>query len=223
MRHSGLPVEVSSLVGRGPQIEAVLDGLREHRVVTLTGPGGCGKTRLALRVATLAAGRFGAGAWLTELASLTDPALVPGSVAEALGAPERDAANPMAGLVRALADRAEAGKVDDLRVVGGTMMLCSFAHSALRRVAFEDVNLREASFLETRLTSVSFSGCDLTGADFRGARLKECTIRGSSLDGVVGVESLRGLTMRWVDLVGSVEALAAALGIGVEGERSETF
>jgi len=105
MRHSGLPVEVSSLVGRGPQIEAVLDGLREHRVVTLTGPGGCGKTRLALRVATLAAGRFGAGAWLTELASLTDPALVPGSVAEALGAPERDAANPMAGLVRALADR----------------------------------------------------------------------------------------------------------------------
>jgi uncharacterized protein YjbI with pentapeptide repeats len=72
------------------------------------------------------------------------------------------------------------GKVDDLRVVGGTMMLCSFAHSALRRVAFENVNLREASFLETRLTSVSFSGCDLTGADFRGARLKECTIRGSS-------------------------------------------
>jgi hypothetical protein len=102
------------------------------------------------------------------------------------------------------------------------MMLCSFAHSALRRVAFENVNLREASFLETRLTSVSFSGCDLTGADFRGARLKECTIRGSSLDGVVGVESLRGLTMPWVDLVGSVEALAAALGIEVEGERSET-
>jgi uncharacterized protein YjbI with pentapeptide repeats len=110
-----------------------------------------------------------------------------------------------------------------VRVVGGTMMLCSFAHSDLRRVAFEDVNLREASFLETRLTSVSFSGCDLTGADFRGARLKECTIRGSSLGEVVGVESLRGLTMPWVDLVGSVEALAAALGIGVEGERSETF
>jgi uncharacterized protein YjbI with pentapeptide repeats len=110
------------------------------------------------------------------------------------------------------------GKVDDLRVVGGTMMLCSFAHSTLRRVAFEDVNLREASFLETQLTSVSFTGCDLTGVDFRGARLKECAIRGSSLDRVVGVESLRGLTMPWGDLVGSVGALAAALGIRVEEE-----
>jgi uncharacterized protein YjbI with pentapeptide repeats len=110
------------------------------------------------------------------------------------------------------------GKVEDVRVAGGTMMLCSFAHSHLRRVAFENVNLREASFLETQLTSVSFTGCDLTGADFRGARLKDCAIRGSSLDCVVGVESLRGLTMPWGDLVGSVAALAAALGIGVEGE-----
>ena len=79
--------------------------LRGGRVVTLTGPGGCGKTRLALRVATLAAGGFDDGARLVELASLTDAALVPASVAEALGVPERDAANPMAGVVRALADR----------------------------------------------------------------------------------------------------------------------
>ena len=104
-QHSGLPAEMSSLVGRGPQIAAVLDGLRTARVVTLTGPGGCGKTRLALRAATLAAGGFKDGARLVELASLTDPALVPASVAEALGVPEQDAANPMAGVVRALADR----------------------------------------------------------------------------------------------------------------------
>ena len=103
--HSGLPAEVSSLVGRGPQIAAVLDGLRASRVVTLTGPGGCGKTRLALRAATLAVGSFEDGARLVELASLTDPALVPAAVAEALGVPERDAANPMAGVVRALAGR----------------------------------------------------------------------------------------------------------------------
>jgi predicted ATPase/DNA-binding CsgD family transcriptional regulator len=100
-----LPAEMSSLVGRGPQITAVLDGLRTARVVTLTGPGGCGKTRLALRAATLAAGGFEDGARLVELASLTDPALVPASVAEALGVPEQDAADPVAGVVRALADR----------------------------------------------------------------------------------------------------------------------
>ena len=103
--HPGLPAEVSSLVGRGPQIAAVLDGLRASRVVTLTGPGGCGKTRLGLRAAALAARGFEDGARLVELASLTDAALVPASVAEALGVPERDAANPMAGVVRALAGR----------------------------------------------------------------------------------------------------------------------
>ena len=104
-RHSGLPAEMSSLVGRGPQLAAVLDGLRAARVVTLTGPGGCGKTRLALRAAALAAGGFEDGARLVELASLTDAALVPAAVAEALGVPERDAADPMAGVARALAGR----------------------------------------------------------------------------------------------------------------------
>jgi predicted ATPase len=91
-RQPGLPAELSSLVGRDLEIAAVRERLRDGRVVTLTGPGGCGKTRLALRVAALAAGGFEDGAWLVELASLADAALVPASVAEALGVPERDAA-----------------------------------------------------------------------------------------------------------------------------------
>jgi predicted ATPase/DNA-binding CsgD family transcriptional regulator len=105
-RPSGLPAEVSSLVGRGPQIAAVLERLHAARIVTLTGPGGCGKTRLALRVATLAEAGFGDGARLAELAPLTDPALVPVSVAQVLQVPERDATSPTAGLLRLLADRA---------------------------------------------------------------------------------------------------------------------
>ena len=75
------------------------DRLRGGRVVTLTGPGGCGKTRLALRVAALAEAGFGDGARLVELAPLTDPALVPASVAQALGVSERDVPTPAAGLV----------------------------------------------------------------------------------------------------------------------------
>ena len=75
------------------------------RVVTLTGPGGCGKTRLALRVAALAEAGFGDGARLVELAPLTGPALVPASVAQALGVSEQDVPTPAAGLVRALAGR----------------------------------------------------------------------------------------------------------------------
>ena len=92
-------------MGRGPEIAAVLERLRAARVVTLTGPGGCGKTRLALRVAALAEAGFGDGARLVELAPLTDPALVPASVAQALGVSERDAPTPAAGLVRELAGR----------------------------------------------------------------------------------------------------------------------
>jgi predicted ATPase/DNA-binding CsgD family transcriptional regulator len=102
---SGLPAEASSLVGRVPEIAAVLERLRAARVVTLTGPGGCGKTRLALRVAALAGPGFGDGARLVELAPLTDPALVPASVAQALGVSERDVTTPTAGLARVLAGR----------------------------------------------------------------------------------------------------------------------
>ena len=100
-----MPAELSSLVGRDLEIAAVRKRLLAGRVVTLTGPGGCGKSRLALRVAALAADGFEDGAWLVELASLTDAALVPASVAEALGVPERDAADPMAAIVRVLAGR----------------------------------------------------------------------------------------------------------------------
>ena len=75
------------------------------RVVTLTGPGGGGKTRLALRVAALAEAGFGDGARLVELAPLTDSTLVPASVAHALGVSERDVPTPAAGLARALAGR----------------------------------------------------------------------------------------------------------------------
>jgi hypothetical protein len=106
---------MSSLVGRGHEIAAVLEGLRAARVVTLTGPGGCGKTRLAVRVATLASGGFEDGARLVELASLTDPALVPTGVAQALGVPEQDATDPTAGVVRALAERRLLARLSVLR------------------------------------------------------------------------------------------------------------
>ena len=119
-RQPGLPAELSSLVGRDLEIAAVRKRLRGGRVVTLTGPGGCGKTRLALRVAARAAGGFEDGAWLVELASLADAALVPASIAEALGVPERDAADPMAGVVRALADREVLIVLDNCEHVLGT-------------------------------------------------------------------------------------------------------
>lgn len=108
------------------------------------------------------------------------------------------------------------GDVQDVRVAGGTLMLASFGHSRLERVVFDEVNLREVSFADAQLDGVTFLGCDLTGANFHGARLRNCRMRGASLEGITGIESLRGLTMPWPDLVESTGALAAALGIAVE-------
>jgi predicted ATPase/DNA-binding SARP family transcriptional activator len=84
-----LPAPLASFVGRERERRAVIGLLDDARLVTLTGAGGCGKTQLALRVARDVADRFGGGAWIAELASRRDPALVPTAIAQALGLPEQ--------------------------------------------------------------------------------------------------------------------------------------
>jgi predicted ATPase len=74
-------LQVSSLIGRGRELEQIAAALDEARLVTLTGAGGVGKTRLALQVAGQAAPRFGDGAWLCDLSPVRDPAGVDDAVA----------------------------------------------------------------------------------------------------------------------------------------------
>jgi predicted ATPase/class 3 adenylate cyclase len=76
-----LPLPVSSFVGRVRELEQTAAALGQARVVSLTGPGGVGKTRLALHAAAQAAGRFADGAWLCELAPIRDTAGVDDAVA----------------------------------------------------------------------------------------------------------------------------------------------
>jgi predicted ATPase/DNA-binding winged helix-turn-helix (wHTH) protein len=80
-----LPSPVSGLIGREAAVHALRDLLSAYRIVTLTGPGGIGKTSLALEVARGLEGSFAGGCWLVELASLSDPDLVPSALAGALG------------------------------------------------------------------------------------------------------------------------------------------
>ena len=84
-----LPLELSSFVGREREIAEVKELLADHRLLTLTGPGGCGKTRLALAVARDMVEGVEDGAWMVELASLADPDLVTQTVASALGVREQ--------------------------------------------------------------------------------------------------------------------------------------
>jgi predicted ATPase/DNA-binding winged helix-turn-helix (wHTH) protein len=82
---TNLPEPVSELIGRDAELAEVLDLSASHRLVTLTGAGGIGKTRLGFEVARHQLSRFADGVWATELAPLSDPDLVPVTVATALG------------------------------------------------------------------------------------------------------------------------------------------
>ena len=75
----------TSFIGREAELAEVQEALKAHRLVTLTGVGGVGKTRLATEVAARLADEFPDGVWFFELAAVTDPAAVPDAVAAVLG------------------------------------------------------------------------------------------------------------------------------------------
>ena len=85
---NNLPQQVTSFIGRETQVEEVTRLLGRTHLLTLTGAGGCGKTRLSLQVAADLLDQYFDGVWLAELAALSDPALVPQAVATALGVKE---------------------------------------------------------------------------------------------------------------------------------------
>jgi len=85
---NNLPFQLTSLVGRQREIAEVGHLLTDNRLLTLTGPGGSGKTRLALAVASEMVEEYEDGAWLVDLAPLSDPDLVIQALAPVLGARE---------------------------------------------------------------------------------------------------------------------------------------
>ena len=83
-----MPLQVSSFIGREREITEIRQALSHTRLLTLTGAGGCGKSRLALQVAAGLLDAFTDGVWFVELASLSDSSLVPKVVASAFNIPE---------------------------------------------------------------------------------------------------------------------------------------
>jgi predicted ATPase/class 3 adenylate cyclase len=97
---NNLPQQLSSFIGRDTELRELEEALTKARLVTLTGAGGTGKTRLSLQVAAEALDRFPDGAWLIPLASLVDAERVPQAIATALGLREE----PGRGLLETVVD-----------------------------------------------------------------------------------------------------------------------
>jgi predicted ATPase/DNA-binding CsgD family transcriptional regulator len=100
-----LPAEVTGFVGRQQELDALAGLLHSARLVTVTGPGGIGKTRVALRAAAQAASRFNDGTCLVELSGLSDPDLLANTIASCLDLPEQDARSQLDAITRYLRNR----------------------------------------------------------------------------------------------------------------------
>ena len=129
---NNLPVQLTSFVGREKDIAEVKRLLSVSRLVALTGSGGAGKTRLSLQVAAEVLDDYKEGVWFVELAALTDPALIPQTVAAVLGLREESGRPLMAMLT------------DYLRAKTALIILDNCEHLIEGCAQFADALLRAA-------------------------------------------------------------------------------
>ena len=169
----GFPAVLTSFVGREQAVRQVAGLLEGYRLVTVTGPGGVGKTRLAGEVAGLVAGQLADGAWLTELASVRDPAQVAQAVAVTLGVREQPGVPAADALIRVLARRQLLLVLDNCEhVIGAAAQLCASLLQAcddVRILATSREPLRIAGEAVYRLAPLPVPGSGDAGDDVPGA------------------------------------------------------
>ena len=160
----GLPAALTSFVGRGGPVREVAGLLEEHRLVTVTGPGGSGKTRLAGEVARRVAARFADGAWLVELAPVADPGQVAAVVAASLGVREQPGLPAAEAVARVLARQQLLLVLDNCEhVIGAAAGLCAELVAAcddLRVLATSREPLRVGGEARYRLGPLAVPGPD---------------------------------------------------------------
>jgi predicted ATPase/class 3 adenylate cyclase len=129
--------QTTSLVGRESELAEVHEAVKAHRLVTLTGVGGVGKTRLALEVAGHLADEFPDGVWFFELAAVADPAAVPDAVAAVLGITQQPGMSVASSVASALEGRSRLLVFDNCEHVldaAADMIEAILAHSATVKI-----------------------------------------------------------------------------------------
>jgi predicted ATPase/class 3 adenylate cyclase len=134
-RTHNLPIQLTSFVGREREMQEVKALLRDARLVTLTGSGGAGKTRLSLQVGADLVDGFTDGVWFVELASLTDAKLVPQAMATVLGVKEQAGRSVTETLIEHLKDRELLLLLDNCEhLVEASAQLCQALLAACAKV-----------------------------------------------------------------------------------------
>jgi uncharacterized protein YjbI with pentapeptide repeats len=110
------------------------------------------------------------------------------------------------------------GSILDVTFADCRADLVSFRFAKLERVVFRDCRLEESDFYGARLKDVLFERCDLRLAVFSGAKSERIELRGCNLEGLQGIDALRGARMPWNDVLQNAPLFAAALGIEVIDE-----
>jgi predicted ATPase/class 3 adenylate cyclase/DNA-binding CsgD family transcriptional regulator len=169
----GCPAVLTSFVGRERAVGEVAGLLEGSRLVTVTGPGGVGKTRLAEEVAGRVAARFADGVWLAELAAVRDPAQVASAAAVTLGVREQPGMPASQAVARVLARRQLLLVLDNCEhVIGAAAQLCAGLLQAcddIRILATGREPLRIAGEAAYRLAPLPVPGPGDAGDDTAGA------------------------------------------------------
>ena len=206
LRIAPLPVPPDQFIGRAREVEGVRALLSDSavRLVTLTGPGGIGKTRLATQVLQTLAGTFRDGVCFVALGDLVDPALVPHTIASALGIRESAFETPESLLVEALASRqmllaldnfeqalAAADDVERLLVAcpGLTILVTSRSPLRLAREREYPVPPLSLPTSQTELTPEAYLACDSVALLRQCARatLPDFTLTEANADAVAAI------------------------------------
>ena len=188
--------------------------LEEYRLVTVTGPGGAGKTRLAGEVAGQVAGRFADGAWLAELAPVRDPAQVAAVVAAALGVREQPGVPAAEALARVLARQQLLLVLDNCEhVIGAAAELCAGLLAAcddVRVLATSREPLRVAGEARYRLAPLALPDPG-DPADAAGRRRWRCSRTGPAAPMRIS---------RWMTRRAAGGAAGGAAGRDAAGDRA---